>query len=234
MLHYIKYHASQVALVVKNLPANVGDIRDMGLIPASGRSPGGKHSYLFQCSCPENPKNRGAWMTTVHNVAKSQTKSEAAYHTLCQGQWHLNFESQCCSVAKSCLILCDPMDCSMLGSSVLYYLPQFAQIHVHRVGDDILPSHSLPPPSHFAFSLSQHQGLFQWVGSLHQMDKVLEPQLQHQSFQWVFRVDSLRIDWFDLLAVQGTLKSLHQHFCRVIYRNIWYLLSTSEKRKAVM
>ena len=51
MLHYIKYHASQVALVVKNLPANVGDIRDMGLIPASGRSPGGGHSNSLQYSC---------------------------------------------------------------------------------------------------------------------------------------------------------------------------------------
>ena len=66
-------------------------------------------------------------------------------------------------------------------------------------------------PSPPAFSLSQHQDLFQWVGSSHQMAKVLGLQPQHQSFQQIFRVISFRIDWFDHLAVQGTLKSLLQH-----------------------
>ena len=60
-------------------------------------------------------------------------------------------------------------------------------------------------------SLSQHQGLFQWGGSLHQVARVLELQLRHQSFQWIFRVDSFRFDKFDLLAIQGTLKSLLHH-----------------------
>ena len=69
----------------------------------------------------------------------------------------------------------------------------------------------LSSPSPPAFNLSQHQALFQWVGSSHQVAKVLELQLQHQSFQWIARVGSFRIDWFDLLAVQGTLKSLLQH-----------------------
>ena len=58
---------------------------------------------------------------------------------------------------------------------------------------------------------SQHQGLFKWVISSHQVAKVLEFQLQHQSFQWIFRTDFFRIDWFDLLAIQGTLRSLLQH-----------------------
>ena len=93
----------------------------------------------------------------------------------------------------------------------LHYLPEFAQTHVHRVGDAIQPTHPLSPPSPPAFSLSQHQGLFQWDGSSHQVAKVLELQFQHQSSQLIFRVDSFRIDWFDLLAVQGTLKSLLQH-----------------------
>ena len=74
-----------------------------------------------------------------------------------------------------------------------------------------LSSHSLLQPSPFAFNLSQHQGIFQWVGSLHQMAKVLELQVQNQSFQWIFRIISFRIDWFDLLEVQGTLESLLQH-----------------------
>ena len=66
-------------------------------------------------------------------------------------------------------------------------------------------------PSPPAFNLSQHQSLFQWVSSLHQVAKVLELQLQHQSFQWICRTDFSSVDWFDLLAVQGTLKSLLQH-----------------------
>ena len=100
----------------------------------------------------------------------------------------------CCSVSESCLTLCNPMDCSTPGSPILCYLPEFAQIHVHWVGDAIQPSGPLLPPSPHAFSLSQHQGLFQWVSSSHQAAKVLELQLQHQSFQWIFRVDFL-LDW---------------------------------------
>ena len=83
--------------------------------------------------------------------------------------------------------------------------------HVHRVGDATQPSHPLSSPSPPALDLSQHQGLFQWVSSSHQVAKVLEFQLQHQSFQWIFKLISFRMDCLDLLAVQGTLKSLLQH-----------------------
>ena len=83
------------------------------------------------------------------------------------------------------------MDCGMPGFPVLCYLLKFAQTHVHCVDDVIQPSHPPLPPSPLAFNLSQHQGLFQWVGSLHQMANVLELQLQHQSFQQIFRVDFL-------------------------------------------
>ena len=79
----------------------------------------------------------------------------------------------CCSIAKSCLTLREPMD----SSPVLHYLPEFAQIHVHWVGNAIRPSHPLLPPSPFTLNLSQHQGLFQWVGCSHQMTKILELQL---------------------------------------------------------
>ena len=95
----------------------------------------------------------------------------------------------------------------MPGFSVLQYLPEFTQTHVHWVGDAIQPSHPLLSPSPLVLNLSQHQSLFQWVGCSHQVAKLSE--LQHQSFQWIFRLISLRIDWFDL-AVQGTLKSLLQ------------------------
>ena len=62
--------------MVKNLPVNAGDIRDLGSIPGLGRSPGGGHSNLLQYSCLENPKNRGAWRAIVHRVSKSQTRLE--------------------------------------------------------------------------------------------------------------------------------------------------------------
>ena len=95
----------------------------------------------------------------------------------------------CSSVAQLCLIPCDPMDCSMPSFLVLHCLLEFAQTHIHWVSDAIQPSHPMLPPS--AFYLTQHQSLFQWVGSSHQVAKVLELQLQHQSFQWMSRVDVL-------------------------------------------
>ena len=88
---------------------------------------------------------------------------------------------------------------------------KFTQTHVHRVSDAIQPSHSLSSSSPPAPNPSQHQGPFQWANSSHEVAKVLEFQLQHQSFQWTPRTDLFRMDWLDLLAVQGTLKSLLQH-----------------------
>ena len=66
--------ASQVALVVKNSPANAGEKRDAGLIPGSGRSPGEGHGYPLQYSCLQNPMDRGAWQATVHRVTKTWTQ----------------------------------------------------------------------------------------------------------------------------------------------------------------
>ena len=86
-------------------------------------------------------------------------------------------------VAQLCPTLSDPMDCSTPGFPVHHQLLQFTQTHVHRVGDAIQPSHPLLSPSPPAFNLSQHQGLFQRISSLHQVAKALEFQLQHQSFQ---------------------------------------------------
>jgi len=97
---------------------------------------------------------------------------------------------QLSSVAQSCPTLWDPMDCSMPGS-VHQQLLEIAQTYVHRVSDAIQPAHTLSSPSPPAINLPQHQGLFQWGSSLHQVAKVLEFQLQHQSFQWIFRTDSL-------------------------------------------
>ena len=98
------------------------------------------------------------------------------------------------SVTQLCLILCDPMDCSTPGFPVHHQLLELAQTHVYRVSDIIQPSHPLSSPSPPVSNLSQHQGLFQWVSSSHQMARVLEFQLQHQSFQWIFRTNFLE-DW---------------------------------------
>ena len=104
--------------------------------------------------------------------------------------WVMN-SAQFSSVTQSCLILCDPMDCSMSGFPVLHHLLESAQTHVHWVGDAIQPSYPLSSPYPPAFNLSQHQGLFKWVSLSHQVAKVLEFQFQHQSFQWIFRTDFL-------------------------------------------
>ena len=81
------------------------------------------------------------------------------------------------------------MDCRTPSIPLPHQLPEFAQTHVHWVGDTIQPSHPLSSPSPPTFNLAQHQGLFQWISSSHQVAKVLELQLQHQSFQWIFGTD---------------------------------------------
>ena len=87
------------------------------------------------------------------------------------------------SVAQLFLTLCDPMNCSTPGLPVHHQLPEFTQTHTHRVHDAIQPSHPLSSPSPPALIPSQHQSLFQCVNSLHEVAKILEFQLQHQSFQ---------------------------------------------------
>ena len=113
------------------------------------------------------------------------------------------------SVTQSCPTLCGPMDCSIPGSPVLHYAPEFAQINVHWVHDAIQPSQSLLPFSPPALNLSQNQSLFQWVSSLYQ---VIYPILY-----WSFSISpsseysgliSFRTDWFDLLAFQGLTRVL--------------------------
>ena len=101
------------------------------------------------------------------------------------------FPFQFSSVAQSCPTLCNPMNRSTPGLPVHHQLPEFTQTHVHWVGSAIQPSHPLSSPFPPALNLSQHQGLFKWVSSSHQLAKVLEFQLQHQSYQWTPRTDLL-------------------------------------------
>ena len=105
--------------------------------------------------------------------------------------WSHPSSVQFCSVTQLSLTLCKPMDCSTPGFPVHHQLPEPSQTHVHPIGDVIQPSHPLSSPSPPTFNLSQHQGLFKLVSSWHQVAKVMEFQLQHQSFQWIFRTDFL-------------------------------------------
>ena len=127
--------------------------------------------------------------------------------------------------------LCDPVNHHRSGPLVHHKLPEFTQTHVHWVSDAIQPSHPLSSPSPPALNLSQHQGLFKWVSSLHQVAKVLELQLQNQSYQWTPRTDLLyRMDWLDLLAVQGTLKNLLQHHgskASILWRSPFFIVQLS-------
>ena len=107
--------------------------------------------------------------------------------------------------------LCNIMGCRTPGLPVHHWLPEFTQTYVHQVGDAIQPPHPLSSPSPPAFDVSQNQCLFQWFSSSHQVAKVLEFQLHISPSNEYSRLISFRIDWQDLLAVQGTLKSLLQY-----------------------
>ena len=119
---------------------------------------------------------------TNHQRNANQSHSEISSHT---------YLDQFSSVAQSCPTLCDPMNRSTPGLPVHHQLPECTQTHVHWVGNATQPYHPLSSPSPPALNLSQHRGLFQWVSSLHQVAKVLEFQLQGQSFQWTPRTDIL-------------------------------------------
>ena len=115
------------------------------------------------------------------------------------------------SVAQSCLTLCDLMNLSTPGLPVRHQLLESTQTHVHWVGDTIRPSHPLSSPSPPALNLSQHQGLFQWVSSAWGGQNIGVSASTSASSNEHPGLISFRMDWLDLLAVQGALKSLPQH-----------------------
>ena len=128
--------------------------------------------------------------------------------------WLLLFSRFVYMLLFSLLVLtdCDPMACTMISSSVLQYLLEFAQISIHWVNDAIQPFHPLLPSSPPAFNLSQHQGLFQWVGSLHKVAKTWSFSFSISPSNEYSGLISFRIHWFDLLAVHGDFKSLLRHY----------------------
>ena len=152
------------------------------------------------------------WCVAVHGVTKCQTRlndwtTAMLLSSLINSVWQGYFSGlllcsiglpvQFSSVAQSCPTLCDPMDCSMPGLPIHHqtytqkFTFGFTQTHVHQVSDTIQTYHPLLSPSPPPFNHSQNQSPFQWVSSSHQVAKILEFQLQHQSFQWIFRIDFL-------------------------------------------
>ena len=121
--------------------------------------------------------------------------------------WHLQMMHiylYCCSVTQSCLIL-QPHGRSTPGFPV-HYLPELAQTHVHCVSDAIQPAHPLPPPFPFAFNLSQYQGVFQWVGSLHHVPQCCSFSFSISSSNEYSGLIFFRIDWLDILVSKGLLR----------------------------
>ena len=133
------------------------------------------------------------------------------------------------SVTQWCPTLFDPMNRSTPGLPVHQQLPEFTQTHVHWISDAIQPSHPLSSPSP-TFNLSQHQGLFKWVSSSHQVARVLEfsfnisPSNEHPG------LTSFRMDWLGLLATQGTLKSLlqqHSSKASILWCSAFFIVQLS-------
>ena len=162
--HSIDGMEKGIATIPVFLPGKSHGQRDM-----AGYSPWGRKEFFGQdnasccwdCVCDFATEHEHRWVNQVN---------EDSYAL--------------CSVTQSCLTLCNPMDCSTPGFPVLHYLPEFAQIHVCWVSDAVQPSHPLPPTF---LNLFKHQGLFQWVSSSHPVAKGLDLQLEHQSFQRIFR-----------------------------------------------
>ena len=137
----------------------------------------------------------------------------------------LKLISSVSTATQSCPTLCDPINCSTPGLSVHHQLLESTQTHVYWVGDAIQLSHPLSSPSLPALSLSQHQGLFQWVDSSNRWPKYWSFSLSNEYSALI----SFRIDWFDL-AIQGTLKSLLQHHsskASVLQHSVFFMVQLS-------
>ena len=146
------------------------------------------------------PLGHSVFLTTIALIASFLL--ECSFHSpvlpkiclLPEGVVSSTASLSCCSSTQLCPTLCDAMDCSTPGFPALHRLPESAQTCILWVSDRLQPSCPLTSPSPPALNLPHHEGLFQWVDSFHQVAKILELQLQHQSFQWIFRVDYLQ-DW---------------------------------------
>ena len=141
-----------------------------------------------------HPPHSARWLQSAFSGLHDGIEIDLRYrynHTGRVCSCMLRHSIQFSPVAQSCPILCDPVNCSTPGLPVHHQLLESTQTHVHRVGDAIQPSHPLSSPSPPAPNLSKHQGLIKWVSSSHQVAKLPEFRLQHQSFPWTSRTDFL-------------------------------------------
>ena len=183
-----------------------------------------KQSCLILC----NPMGCGLAGSSVHGIFHGKNTGLGCHsllwgsslpkdqiHVSCNGGGFFTIwttrEPLGCSVAQSCPTLCNPMDCRITGFPVLHHLPKLAQTHVHWVRDVIQLSRPLLSPSPLAFYLFQHQGLFQWVSSSIRWPKYWSFSFSISPSSEYSGLISFGIDWFDFLAVQGTLKTFLQH-----------------------
>ena len=145
------------------------------------------YKIVLYCILSNFKRTKAVFSRTYMMGAKQVFKTQKGYKAT---EWIIVWNNQFSSVTQSCPTFCDPVNCSTPGLPVHHKLLEFTQTHAHRVGDVIQPSHPLSSPSPTP-NPSQQQGLFQWVNSSHEVAKVLEFQLQHQSFQWTPRTDIL-------------------------------------------
>ena len=144
-------------------------------------------------------------------------------------------ESYCCcsvqfsSVAQSCPTLCNPMNRSRPGLPVNQQLSESTQTHVHRIDDAIQPSHPLSSPSPLALYLSQHQDLFKWVSSSHQVAKVLEFQLQHQFYQWTPKTAPLKYIYLNSSIAKAFVLKRFTKANPSVQQSDFYMLILNEK-----
>ena len=172
--------------------------------------------------------SRGGTIRSLYKI-RCTDKDKALLNFLKQNTFKMYI--CCCSMAKSCPTLCDPMDCSTPGSYVLHYLPEFAQIHVHWVGDAIQPSHPLLP-------LLLLPSVFPSINVFSNESALRIRRANYWSFSFSIspsneysRLFSFRIDWFDLLAVPGTLKSFLQHHsskASILWCSVFFTVQLSQ------
>ena len=169
------------------------------------------------------------WMLSTQESQTKRNSSRKNFDGKIDTSWRrriLQFSSE----TQLCPTLCKPMNCSNPGLPVHHQLPQSTQTHVYWVGDAIQPSHPLLSPSPPALSLSHHQGLFKWVSSSHWWPKYWSFSFINSSSNEHPGLISFRMDWLDLLAVQGTLKSLFQYHsskASILWRSAFFTVQLS-------
>ena len=131
------------------------------------------------------------------------------------------------SVTQLCLTLCDPTDCSTPGLSVPHHLPKFAYVHVHCIGDAIWPSHPLTPSSPSALNPSLYRGLFQWVSFSIRRPKYWSFSFSISPFNEYSGLISLKINWFDLLALVSLLQD-HNLKASILQHSTFFIVQLSQ------